>query len=296
MIFPYITLAVALTIAGVAAYFSILGLAALFAAAAIPIIIMGTALEVGKLASAVWLHRNWYSAPRLLKYYLTAAVVVLMLITSMGIFGFLSKGHLEQQAPIASTSIQIERTENRIQSLERQIQAEETRLEQLDSIIDTLVEYDKISGPDGARAVRQRQEEEREQINASIDSAYEKIDELQDKLTNLRSEVSSSEVKLGPVKYVSEMLFEDAENNRDTAVRWLILMIIFAFDPLAVLLLLAANHSLLQQGKSIPAITTNQQIGTHEPDIDTEDEKPQHKKHGTKISTRSSKGDSPLNL
>lgn len=300
MIFPYITVAVALSISGVAAYFSIIGLSALFAATVIPIIIMGTALEFGKLAGAVWLHRNWHTAPRILKYYLTAAVIVLMLITSMGIFGFLSKGHLEQEAPIASKTLQIERMQGRISSLERQITSEQKRLEQLNSIVETLVEYDKISGPDGARAVRQRQEQEREQINTNIDTAYAKIDEIQDKLTDLKSQVSDSEIKLGPIKYVSEMLFEDPENNRDTAVRVLILMIIFAFDPLAVLLLLAANHSLLQRGTSIeetlPFNTQDTEDRTlSNQDIDSEPEKPQTQR-GTKITTRSSKGDSPLNL
>ena len=95
-----LVLITALTISAVAIYYSIAGLVAIFAAAAIPIIVMGTALEVGKLVTAVWLHRYWKHATWWLKTYLTTAVVVLMFITSMGIFGFLSRSHVEHTASI----------------------------------------------------------------------------------------------------------------------------------------------------------------------------------------------------
>lgn len=251
MIFGIITLVIALSISITAAYFSIAGLAALFAAAVIPIIIMGSALEAGKLVAAVWLHSYWKTAPRLLKGYLTGAVIMLMAITSMGIYGFLSKGHIQQNAPLDQKQVQIEYINERINSLETKIEREKARLEQLDSIIKTLVEYDKISGDDGARAVRQRQADERGNINESIESSYNKIDELTEKRANLKENVADAEAKLGPVKYVSELIFDNPQNNMDRAVRYVILMIIFAFDPLAVLLLLAANHTFMQHNKNI---------------------------------------------
>tara|TARA_Y100000385_G_C13088870_1_gene637749 strand:- start:696 stop:2705 length:2010 start_codon:yes stop_codon:yes gene_type:complete len=108
-VFGYWTLAIALAISGVAAYYSIIGLTAIFAAAVIPIIIMGSALEVAKVTTAVWLHRYWHVAPGLMKFYLTIATIVLMFITSMGIFGFLSKAHIEQTSMATESVAQIER-------------------------------------------------------------------------------------------------------------------------------------------------------------------------------------------
>lgn len=114
MTFAIITLLSALSIAGVAAWYSIIGLSALFGAAVIPIIIMASTLEVGKLVSASWLYRNWHVAPRALKAYLCIAVVGLMLITSMGIFGFLSKSHIEHVANSGGLAAQIERIDDLI--------------------------------------------------------------------------------------------------------------------------------------------------------------------------------------
>src|SRR6056300_706518 len=96
MFLGLLTLLTALTISAVAIYYSVAGLVAIFAAAAVPIMIMGGVLEISKLVTAVWLHRYWKQTVWWLKSYLTLAVVVLMLITSMGIFGFLSKAHIEQ--------------------------------------------------------------------------------------------------------------------------------------------------------------------------------------------------------
>ena len=96
MVFGIITLLSALTISAIAIYYSVAGLAAIFAAAVIPIIVMGVALEIGKLVTAVWLHRYWSRAVWWMRTYLSLAVLVLMFITSMGIFGFLSKAHIEQ--------------------------------------------------------------------------------------------------------------------------------------------------------------------------------------------------------
>ena len=122
MFFGLLVLFTALTISAVAIWYSVAGLVAIFAAAAVPIIIMGTSLEIGKLVTALWLHRNWKRAKWWLKSYLTIAVVVLMFITSMGIFGFLSKAHIEQN--LASDTV-----EQRIEILEGKIIAEEKYIE-----------------------------------------------------------------------------------------------------------------------------------------------------------------------
>jgi hypothetical protein len=114
MILGILTLLTALTISAIAIYYSVAGLVAIFAAAAVPIIIMGTALEVGKLVTAVWLHKYWQQARWWLKGYLSIAVLVLMFITSMGIFGFLSKAHIEQTSAGQESVAQVERLESEI--------------------------------------------------------------------------------------------------------------------------------------------------------------------------------------
>lgn len=114
MIFNFITLLTALLISSVAIWYSVAGLATIFAASKIPVIIMGTTLEIGKLVSAVWLHRNWDTAVWYLKYYLALAVAVLMFITSMGIFGFLSKSHVEQTSASQESVAQVQRIASEI--------------------------------------------------------------------------------------------------------------------------------------------------------------------------------------
>ena len=116
MLFGLITFLTALTISGVAIYYSVAGLVAIFAAAAVPIIIMGTALEVGKLVTAVWLHRYWAKAAWWLRTYLSIAVFVLMLITSMGIFGFLSKAHVDQNLSSDTVTQRIEIIDNKVRA------------------------------------------------------------------------------------------------------------------------------------------------------------------------------------
>ena len=114
MFFAILTLVCALSISAIAAYFSIIGLATIFPGSTTAVVIMGSVLEVGKIAAAVWLHRNWKQAPRLIKGYLTGAVLVLMGITSMGIFGFLSKAHIEHQHTLDKSTAIISQIDNKI--------------------------------------------------------------------------------------------------------------------------------------------------------------------------------------
>ena len=137
-LFGYWTVLVALSISAVAAYYSIVGLVAIFASAVIPIIIMGSVLEVGKLTSAVWLHLNWKAAPILIKTYLTVAVVVLMFITSMGIFGFLSKAHIEQTSMATENVAQIERINENIARTKVTISTAEDKIVKLDNVDNSL--------------------------------------------------------------------------------------------------------------------------------------------------------------
>ncbi len=243
-----LTLVMALAISGVAAWYSIAGLIAIFSGATTAIIIMGGVLEAGKLVTASWLYRNWKQVPFLLKSYLTTAVVVLMFITSMGIFGFLSKAHLEHSISVGGTNdLQIENLERQIARQQSIVADSETVLSQLDAQVQTLIDYDRIRGPSGSIATRQGQVEERQTFNETIDAAYVRIEELQTVLTPLQQEKLAIEVEVGPLKYIAELIYGDqARDFLDDAVRWVILLIVFVFDPLAVLLLIAANISLTQ--------------------------------------------------
>jgi len=243
-----LTLVMALAISGVAAWYSIAGLIAIFSGATTAIIIMGGVLEAGKLVTASWLYRNWKQVPFLLKSYLTSAVVVLMFITSMGIFGFLSKAHLEHSISIGGTNeLQITNLERQIARQQSIIADAETVLTQLDQQVAVLIEYDRIRGPTGSIAVREKQSEERSLLNETIDAAYIRIDGLQKDLTPLQQEKLAIEVEVGPLKYIAELIYGDqARDFFDEAVRWVIMLIVFVFDPLAVLLLIAANMTLAQ--------------------------------------------------
>lgn len=246
MIIAYLALLTSISIAAVAAWFSIAGLVTIFSASAVAIAVMASVLEVGKLVTASWLYRNWKETRFLLKSYLTIAVIVLMFITSMGIFGYLSKAHLDQTAPVQNNSAQVERIDSRIAREQQRIDSSERILGQLDSALETLIEYDKINGPEGMIAVREKQEPQREQLNAAIDQAQENITELEAEKFELTSEIRAIELEVGPVKYIAEMIYDDPESNLDQAVRLVIIIIVFVFDPLAVLLLIAANQSLLR--------------------------------------------------
>ena len=133
MFFPLLVFIVALTIAAVAAWFSVAGLMAIFAASAIPVAIMAGSLEIGKLVAASWVYRNWKRAPFLLKSYLTFAVIVLMFITSMGIFGFLSRAHLEQASESLQSQARVERIDNDIVRYEDTIARSEIKIEKLET-------------------------------------------------------------------------------------------------------------------------------------------------------------------
>ena len=248
----YLTLLTALSIASTAAWYSIVGLMAIFAGAIVPIAIMGAVLEVGKLVTAAWLHLNWRKVPFLMKTYLTIAVGILMLITSLGIFGFLSKAHLEHSIATGGTNaLRITQLEKQIDRQQSIINDSETVLAQLDNQVATLIEYDRIRGPSGSIATRQAQAEERQMLNENINDAYNRIEEIQTELSPLQEERLAIEVEVGPLKYIAELIYgNEAEDYFDEAVRWIIILLVIVFDPLAVVLLLAATFDFRRERHS----------------------------------------------
>ena len=245
MFLTLLTFLSAISISVIAAGYSIVGLATLFAGAVVPIIAMGSALEVGKLVAASWLYHNWNSdVPRLLKGYLFGAIIVLIFITSLGIFGFLSKAHLDQVKPTSGNNIKIELLDNQINQQQKIIDRSQKTLDQLDKALEVYIEKEFVTR--GLKE-RKKQEEERNTLNNAINNASDKIAELTNQKASLSLEQNKIEAEVGPIKYVAELIYgENAEDNFDKAVRIVILILIFVFDPLAVLLLIAANISLRQ--------------------------------------------------
>ena len=236
-----LTFITSLAIAAVAAWYSIIGLTTIFSAAVIPIIIMGVVLEIGKLVAAAWVYQNWKETNVLLKSYLVSAIVVLMLITSMGIYGFLSKSHIDAGINTTEISVKLERLDNRINGEQRQIDRAEKTLKQLDDRLEKMNEGWFIT-----RGIQQREkeQEERQQLNNIIKKSESEIDKLLDKKSEYQLEVKNFEVEVGPIKYIAALVYGDeAKNYLDNTVRYVILLLIFVFDPLAVLLLISANQS-----------------------------------------------------
>ena len=239
-----ITFLSAISISVIAAGYSIVGLSTLFAGAVVPIIAMGSALEVGKLVAASWLYNNWRNklVPYTIKMYLTFAVIVLIFITSMGIFGFLSKAHLDQVKPTSSNNIKIELLDKQINQQQLIIDRAENQLTLLDKALEVYIDKEYVSR--GLKE-RKKQEEERTLLNTAITDASNKIGELTLQKSELALEQDKIEAEIGPIKYIAELIYgENAKDYFDKAVRWVIIVLIFVFDPLAVLLLIAANISL----------------------------------------------------
>jgi hypothetical protein len=245
MVLTILTFISAISISLIAAGYSIIGLATLFAGAAIPIIAMGSALEVGKLVAATWLYHNWRSdVPRLLKTYLFTSIIVLVFITSMGIFGFLSKAHLDQVRPTGNNAVQIALIDKQITQQNIIIDRAENTLDRLDAALDVYIAKEYVSR--GLKE-RKKQKEEREFLNNEIRVAMDEIARLINEKSDIEIEQLKIEADVGPLKYVAELIYgENAKDHFDKAVRIVILVLIFVFDPLAVLLLIAANISLRQ--------------------------------------------------
>ena len=231
----YLAFLTSLLVAGVAAYFSVIGLATIFAGSFWPVVIMAGALEIGKIVTAGFLHIRWSDINRWFKVYLSSAVVVLMLITSLGIFGFLAKANIEQTLQGDRYSLELSIIDKRLDAKEKELSRYEERLEGLDYIIDT-------ARPQDRNYIDRRQRDERLEIAVDIDRVVSEIVVLNEDKLPLQREQLVQEGEIGPIKYVAEMLYgEDvAKDKLDNAARILIFFIIFAFDPLAILLLVAS--------------------------------------------------------
>ena len=250
----YLAFGTSLLVAGVAAWFSIIGLATIFAGSFWPVVIMASALEIGKLVTAAFLHIRWSDINRLMKWYLSTSVVVLMLITSLGIFGFLAKANIEQTLPGDGTSLELSIIDKRLEAKEAELIRYEERLGGLDYIIDT-------ARPQDRNYIDRRQRDERMQIAEEIDTVVDDIVALNEDKLPLQREQLVQQGEIGPILYVAEMIYgEDvAKNKIDNAARILIMFIIFVFDPLAVLLLISSVGLIAKDREPLnPAYATDE--------------------------------------
>ena len=233
-----------MVISSVAIYYSVTGLAAIFAASAIPIIIMGMSLEIGKLVTAVWLHKNWKTSPKVLRAYFMVATLVLMLITSMGIFGFLSRAHIEQAAPVGDISAQIEMIDSKIAAKKEEITNAQTTIKGLDEVVNQYLQKGTdVKSVSSANTARKQNSGERTKLQKVIDQAQKDITKLNEEKFPLSQKIRKAEAEVGPIKYIAQFIYgpEAGKDLFDRAVTWMIFIIIFVFDPLAVLLLIASQ-------------------------------------------------------
>lgn len=249
----------AFSITAVAGYFSILGLMAIFPGSPLAVAAMGGSLELAKLVTASWVYRNWKTANKLLKSYFIIAIAVLSFITSMGVFGYLSKSHIENTTVGSSTSLQITQLESQKAAAERRLKNAQTSLDTLDR----LTTGENILD---ANFIRNRQKRERSTLNKEIEQATTDIQNIETNLIPLKTETLKLEAEVGPIKYVAELFYGSGDDATiDKAVRMMIIVLIFVFDPLAILLVVATNISLLGLTKKEELHTVSNEIEEYIP-------------------------------
>lgn len=244
--FSHITLYVALSISAIAAYYSVLGLAAIFAGAVIPIIVMGTILEIAKITTTIWLHRYWNRASIALKGYLTIAVIVLACLTSMGIFGLLSKAHVDSGLQSGDVSAQVAILDEKIATQRENIEAARKTLLQLDSQVnERLARGATETGAERSVQIRRQQASERARLQKEITDAQTAIVKLNEQRAPVASQLRKVEAEVGPVKYIAALIYGDNPDAAllERAVRWVTILIVLVFDPLAIVLILASQNS-----------------------------------------------------
>ena len=272
MFFGYFTLLVALIIETVGAYYSISGLAAIFSGAVIPILVMGASLEVGKVTAAVWLKLNWDKANLTYKLYLVPAVALLMFLTSMGIFGFLSKAHSDQTLVSGYVQSKLAIYDEKIKTAKENIEADRKQLKQMDEAVDqVMARSTSEQGADKSNAIRRSQQRDRAQLAKSIEANQRLIASLNDEAAPIRAEIRKVEAEVGPIKYIAAFIYgnnPDA-NLLERAVTWVIIVIVAVFDPLALVLILAAQQSIrwARDEKNKSPVPEEESHGTMDDDI-----------------------------
>ena len=274
----YLTLLSGLALSIVAEYYSIAGLTAIFAAAVIPTIIMGITLGLGKIVATVWVKQNWKTAPWTIKSYLCIAIVLLMLITSMGTFGFLSKAHSDQNLVSGDVQAKIAVYDEKIKTSKENIDANRKALKQMDESVDQVMGRSQDEkGADKAVALRRGQAKERTRLLSEITTEQNTITQLSEERAPIAAEVRKVEAEVGPIKYLADFIYGNSDPSvLERAVTWIIVLIIFVFDPLALMLLIASQISFQQIKKASGGVIMD--------------------RDGTIVGLKSAEGDSPVRV
>jgi len=274
----YLLYFTAVCLSAEAAYYSIAGLASIFAAAVIPIVVMGTVLEFAKLVVASWIYRSWNQIPMLMRSYFVVALIILMSLTSMGIFGYLSKAHLDQAVPTGAVTSQIAIFDEKIRTEKENINASRAQLKQMDSQVDqTIGRSEDAKGVERSLQIRRGQQKERSLLLAEIGSSQTRIARLNEERAPIAAELRKVEAEVGPIKYIAALLYGDNPDQSilEKAVRIVIIMIVIVFDPLAVLLLMAASIPLKKEGEtngnSTEETSSSSEVSTSEESITSQD-------------------------
>ena len=265
----YLLFATALSLSAVAEYYSIMGLMAIFSGSPIAIAVMGIVLGVAKLVITSWLYRNWVQTHLAMKSYFVAAIAILMLLTSMGIFGYLSKAHLEQGVVSGGASAEVALLDEKINIQKENINAARKTLSQLDNQVDAaLSRTTDAAGADKSTSIRRSQAKERTRILEEIGASQKEISRLQEERAPKAAELRKVEAEVGPIKYIAALIYEDSasEETLEKAVRWVIILIVTVFDPLAVLMFVAYNQTVSQKVQIEPIVS--HEIQSEEPLID----------------------------
>jgi len=249
MIFIGLLFLSAFAVSACAAWFSVAGLISIFSSAPLATGLMGGSLELAKLVAASWLYRNWSTAPRALKYYFSTSVVILSIITSLGIFGYLSKAHLDQAAVTGQSAGQLAIIDEKIKTQKENIDANRKALKQMDEAVDQVMgRSSDEKGADKAVALRRTQQKERGRLLAEIETYQTTVGKLNEERAPIATDVRRVEAEVGPIKYVAELIYGDStEDMIGRAVRLIIMSLIFVFDPMAILLVIAGNMSLMER-------------------------------------------------
>ena len=267
-----LALLTAISISGVAAYYSIVGLTAIFSGVFLPIVIMGTVLEFGKIITTVWLHINWDRVGWAIRSYLSIAVVVLMFVTSMGIFGFLSRAHIDATSSVGDNQLIIEQLDQQIAVERQRITDSQRVIAQMDSAINNILNQSSnaktIENQRGgqianqANTLRNNQKKERDALNRTIDDTNKRIAEINSQRLKLQQSQAKVESEVGPIKYIAQLIYGDNINKDllERAVRWVIIIIVAVFDPLAVCLILATTMSLSYKKETEDAQAIRSQV------------------------------------
>ena len=243
-IIAWLALFSGLTISAVAIWYSVAGRVRIFAAAVIPIIVMGVVLEISKLIATVWLKINWTRAPVFIRTYLLVAIAILMLITSMGIFGFLSKAHSDAGLVSGDVQAKIAVYDEKIKTERENIDAARKALTQMDAQVnERLSRSTDDKGAERAVQIRRQQQAERTRLQNDISRSQGAIAKLNEERAPIAAEVRKVEAEVGPIKYIAALIYGDNPdaNILEKAVTWVIMIIVFVFDPLAILMLLGAQ-------------------------------------------------------